>query len=671
MVEKFIIPSCCYQLRDLQLKDLSYMKRNNKQNNLRLQQTVKFFETLLYASADGIVVTDSTKTIIFVNDTFCKIFSSNRHDMIETNLLIWLAKLDHNAKDIWKELENQINEYGIAKDIEFAMKTGEGMRHFSVNSSLLEKIDIESAGLIISTWHDDTYRKMEMEELQRTCDALKMHLKERTAQLADTKIELENEIKERKRAEGALQESEGNYRRLFEYSNDIIVYVNKFGKVLNINNTLKEILGFTPEEIIGKYFFNLGILGMRDLPRIVKMFKNTARKGMARDKTGRFLDKVEMELRAKNGNLIFVETSTTVLKKDGKIEGFLTNIRDITERKQATEKLKASEKKYSTLVEKGNDGIVIIQDHLLKFINPVIADISGFSMNEVIGKPFIGFVSSPFKEVVNDTYEKRIAGEEIPTKYEAELISKYGKIIPVEINASLIEYEGKPADMAIIRDITDRKATEKEIKKSLKEKEILLSEIYHRVKNNMQVIVSLLRLQSRYVKEEKYREMFKESQNRIVSMSLVHEKLYQSEDLTQIDFNEYIKDLVKGLIQSYGANRCNIALNIDVDTISLGIDLAIPCGLIINELVTNSLKHAFPEGRKGEIKIFLRSTEEYKIELVVGDNGIGMSEDLDFRKTKTLGLHLITMLAENQLHGDITLNRSEGTEFIIKFQKVK
>ena len=200
---------------------------------------------------------------------------------------------------------------------------------------------------------------------------------------------------------------------------------------------------------------------------------------------------------------------------------------------------------------------------------------------------------------------------------------------------------------------------------------MLLSEIYHRVKNNMQIIISLLRLQSRQVKEEKYREMFKESQNRILSMSLVHEKLYQSKDLTQIDFNEYISDLIKGLFQSYGANKSNIALKIDVKTILLGIDYAIPCGLIINELVTNSLKYAFPDGREGEIKISLHSPGENMIELIVRDNGIGIPEDMDFKQTKTLGLHLVTMLAENQLHGNIKLNRSKGTEFIMKFKEVK
>jgi PAS domain S-box-containing protein len=476
-------------------------------------------------------------------------------------------------------------------------------------------------------------------------------------------VSVNRDITDRKRMEEALKENEEKYRLYFENISDVIYFLDTDFRLLSISPTVEKILGYKPEELIGKQVQDMNVLAPEYLQAA---FSNGTRVI-----SGESIPPSIYEFIARDGTRKLGEVSGAPLIRDGKVIGIISVARDITERRKMEIALKASEKKYSTLVEKGNDGIVIIQDHLLKFINPVMAEISGFSMNDVIGKPFIDFVSSPFRELVNDMYAKRLMGEEIPNKYEVELISKHGKMIPVEINASLIEYEGKPADMAIIRDITERKLTEKEIKKSLKEKEMLLSEIYHRVKNNMQIITSLLRLQSRHVREEEYREMFKESQNRIISMSLVHEKLYQSKDLTQIDFNDYIRDLIKGLFQSYGANKGNIALNIYVNTISLGIDFAIPCGLIINELVTNSLKHAFPDGRKGEIKIVLHSTDENMIELVVGDNGIGIPEDMDFKITKTLGLHLVTMLAENQLHGDINLNRNKGTEFIIKFKDVK
>ncbi len=231
-----------------------------------------------------------------------------------------------------------------------------------------------------------------------------------------------------------------------------------------------------------------------------------------------------------------------------------------------------------------------------------------------------------------------------------------------------------PAIQRALREVKERakrKRAEEQLKESLKEKEILLREIHHRVKNNMQIISSLLMLQEELSKDEKVNEMLKDSQNRIMSMALIHEKLYRSENLSKINLKEYIDDLVDGLFQSYGTGEDKVTLNINVENVLFGIDSAIPCGLIINELISNSLKHAFPEGKNGEIKIFFRSTDENMIELLVGDNGVGIPKDLDFSKTESLGLHLVTMLVENQLHGEITLNRDKGTEFQIKFKGTK
>jgi two-component sensor histidine kinase len=225
-------------------------------------------------------------------------------------------------------------------------------------------------------------------------------------------------------------------------------------------------------------------------------------------------------------------------------------------------------------------------------------------------------------------------------------------------------------------DITSRKISEQKIIESLKEKEVLLREVHHRVKNNMQVISSLLNLQSEYVKDSQYIGMFHDSRNRIRSMALIHEKLYQSEDLTNIDFNDYISSLSTGLFMSHGMDADRMQLIIDAGRINLGIDLAIPCGLIINELVTNSLKHAFPDGRKGKIEIILEEKgdeadglREYRLK--VSDNGVGIPEDVDLESAKTLGLHLVTTLVEHQLQGIIELKRAEGTSFNIYFSDTK
>jgi two-component sensor histidine kinase len=218
------------------------------------------------------------------------------------------------------------------------------------------------------------------------------------------------------------------------------------------------------------------------------------------------------------------------------------------------------------------------------------------------------------------------------------------------------------------KELIQRKQAEKKIKASLEEKEILLKEIHHRVKNNLQVISSLLYLQSKKAKSKKTLEMFKESQNRIKAMALIHEKLYQSEDIIHIDFADYISSLTSYLIKSYrvNVNSWDISIDKEIGNVEINIDKAIPCGLIINELISNSLKHAFPDARKGEIKIQINSINNDQVFIDVKDNGIGMPYDIDIKNVDTLGLRLVNTLIE-QLDGILEINRNGGTEYKIIF----
>jgi len=212
----------------------------------------------------------------------------------------------------------------------------------------------------------------------------------------------------------------------------------------------------------------------------------------------------------------------------------------------------------------------------------------------------------------------------------------------------------------------ERKKAQEQIKASLREKEVLLKEIHHRVKNNLQIISSLLNLQADYLKDPEAIEVFRDSQNRIQSMAIVHEKLYQSEDLATINLSEYIQDLVSNLSYSYEVNLEAIAVKIKVEEVLLDIDTAIPCGLIINELVSNSLKYAFPKHQSGEICIELKSLIGKQMKLTVSDNGIGLPENFDFNKTDSLGLQLVDALT-TQLKGTIEIDRDRGTKFQIIF----
>lgn len=222
--------------------------------------------------------------------------------------------------------------------------------------------------------------------------------------------------------------------------------------------------------------------------------------------------------------------------------------------------------------------------------------------------------------------------------------------------------------VGITMDITASKQAAEQIKASLKEKEVLLKEIHHRVKNNLQIISSLLNLQSDYVKNHQTLDILKVCQNRVISMALIHEQLYQSEDLAQIDFAEYIENLATNLLTSYERDTNAIALKLNIDDIKLNIDTAIPCGLIINELISNSLKYAFIPGKSGEISISFHVKSDNQLQLSISDNGIGLPVDLDINNLDSLGLQLVTALT-SQLEGTLEINNNIGTQFIISFLK--
>ena len=218
-------------------------------------------------------------------------------------------------------------------------------------------------------------------------------------------------------------------------------------------------------------------------------------------------------------------------------------------------------------------------------------------------------------------------------------------------------------------DITYRKKSEIQIRESLKEKETLLKELYHRTKNNMQVIMAMINLQTQNNEDETILQIFKETNNRINTMALVHEKLYQAKNLSKIDLKGYFTDLINLLRSSYQDLSEGIGLKTDMDTVLVTIDSAIPCGLIINELFSNAMMHAFPEDRSGEIQISLKITDK-EIELSVGDNGIGLPKAMDIRNVESLGLQSVVALVEHQLQGSIMAVRDNGTRFYITFMEL-
>lgn len=344
---------------------------------------------------------------------------------------------------------------------------------------------------------------------------------------------------------------------------------------------------------------------------------------------------------------------------------------DITPNKAAEKALRDSEEKYRTLFETDPDYTLLIgSDGIILDVNNATTNITGLSKEELIGKHFIELGMAIPEDV--PTYVENISrllkGEQIKP-FESQFRDKNGEIHWGFITLTpIIKDEKISSFLAIISDFSERKIAETQLKATLQEKELLLREIHHRVKNNMQILSSLLNLQIQHEDLDDTIAVLKESQGRVKSMAMVHEKLYQSDNFSNINLKEYLINLVSDIFYSYGIKNESISFVLDLDDINIGIDTAIPLGLIINELVTNSVKYAFSNG-EGTLTIKLKSLPE-QMELTVADDGIGLPKNIVIENTKTLGLQLVNSLV-GQLDGQMELNRNTGTEFKIIFKELE
>lgn len=297
-------------------------------------------------------------------------------------------------------------------------------------------------------------------------------------------------------------------------------------------------------------------------------------------------------------------------------------------------------------------------------MNDAAATMLGYGADALIGTDIESILARRADETVRGVDLRAI---EPADSVELSCRRADGREIPVLFSASaLTDPDGQDIGfVCIARDITKLKDAENQMRVSLNEKEVLLKEIHHRVKNNMQVISSLLNLQGKQIKDEQARSIFQDSQNRVKSMALIHESLYQTDELSHIDVAEYLRKLITHISRSYQTQAENVRMRVNIGDIALGVDTAVPCGLIINELISNSLKHAFPSGRGGEILIDLTAVGGgYK--LTLSDDGIGLPKDLDIERAKSLGLKLVRTLTE-QLRGEFSCTNGHGTKFEISF----
>lgn len=349
---------------------------------------------------------------------------------------------------------------------------------------------------------------------------------------------------------------------------------------------------------------------------------------------------------------------------------------EIALREEISRSLKESEAAYRTIFENtGTATVIIEEDNLISLANTEFEKLSGFSKDEVEGlKTWTEFViAEDLGNMLDKNHIRLERLESDPKNYEFRLKDRSGNIKHIYVVAAMIP--GSKDSLISLLDVTRSKNYEKEIKKSLEEKETLLKEIHHRVKNNLTVISSLLNLQSRYIKDKDDLMMFMESQSRAKSMALIHQRLYDSSDLKRIDFGDYIRTLATDMFNTYVQNPRQVKLNLLVDDILLDVNTAIPLGLILNELLTNCMKYAFPFSHdldsdmedEGNINVKLYKNKT-GYTLSVEDNGVGFPEDVDLENLDSLGFQLINSLT-NQIDGKINLNTTNGTSFSIDFKE--
>ena len=304
-------------------------------------------------------------------------------------------------------------------------------------------------------------------------------------------------------------------------------------------------------------------------------------------------------------------------------------------------------------------------DGYFKKVNPAFTRVLGYTERQLKSRPHLEFVHPADRDVTGAAMQQLARGAPVQN-LENRLVCADGSERWVAWSYAPFREEGLV--YAVGRDINHRKRAERQIRQALVEKEVLLREIHHRVKNNLQIVSSLLSLQAAYVKDRTALEILRESQNRVRSMAIVHEQLHRAQNLSKINFAEYVANLATGLFRSYGVDPAVVGLRLDVGRAELGIDIAIPCGLIIHELVSNSLKYAFPGGRKGWIHVSLRRGRDGLV-LRVSDNGVGFPPGERQRRPESLGLRLVDILVE-QIEGVVTRGHSRGTQCRITFQRV-
>ncbi len=457
-----------------------------------------------------------------------------------------------------------------------------------------------------------------------------------------------------------LEESERRFRRIADRLSDGILF-SENGKLVYANSRACDIFGLTFDELTALRGGDR--VAPEDQERVVRLWRES-------EKSGGFSSSIECWFVRKDGEKRFLHSRVQRFHDSDGSTTLLMIVTDFTENKMSETRLSESEEKFRNLAEQSPNMIFINLGGRVAYANRLCEERMGYTREQFYSPEFdfLSLIAPEDRDRITRNIRQHWQGREIEP-YRYGLVTAGGERIEALITTKLITYDKQPAILGIITDITELVTAETTIRNTLREKELLIKEIHHRVKNNMQVISSLLRLQSAGITDRRCLAVLREAQERVRVMALVYEKLYQSQNLVRIDFSGYLRSLMLGLQSAYPVTR-KIRLQFSLESVELGLDQAVPCGLIINELVSNVYKHAFPSSWKGNpcLRIGLKRAAGRMLELTVRDNGTGIPKRTDPRKTKSFGLYLVRLLAQDQLGGTLAISRVRGTNYRIRFR---
>jgi PAS domain S-box-containing protein len=515
--------------------------------------------------------------------------------------------------------------------------------------------------------HEIVERKRAEAEVRRINEELEGRVEERTAQLESINRSLLQEVGERKRIEQGLRESESMLRasqqllQAIVNNSTAVVYVKDVdGRYLMVNRRFEELFHLPERSLWGKTDHDIFPKDTADA------FRAVDRQALASDDPIQAEEMVPLD----DGLHTYVSIKCRLYDAEGKPYAVCGISTDITERKRGDERFRLA-------LEAAPTGMLMVDtDGHIVLVNEQIEKLFGYTRAELIGMPVERLVPPRFREhhpAFRATFFAAPQARAMGAGRDLYGLRKDGTEVPIEIGLNPFSTPQGLFVLSSIVDITERRRSVEQLRErsaalaeSLAERDVLLQEIHHRVKNNLQVISSLINMQARKVEMDSHKELLKDCKNRVDAIALIHEQLYQSRDYARVPFSEYVKRLASNVVRAAEESSGRIALRMNIEQIALPVDKAIPCGLILNELITNALKHAFPGERRGAIRVELRLIPEDCVQLAVSDDGIGIPDSASTAHRASIGMQLVATLTD-QLEGKLTIVREGGTSLRVEF----